>query len=150
MLRNVLLASFSNLLVTPLLEKTNATWVTCQSHLQDLWPSMADLTIGQWLDERVDFQQKAAYLAERTAEIYLRSHLDASAMEQLEAFCSRQSSQLFYREFFHRYASVFGSREAPVSFTCRNASACAVALIRALDGFEGAREVPMAYSYRNA
>ena len=150
MLRTVLLASFSNLLVTPLLENTAATCVTYQSHLQDLWPSMADHTIGQWLDERVDFQQKAAYLAEKTAEIYLRSHLDASAMEQLGAFCRRQSSQLFYREFFHRYASVFGSRDAPVFFTCRNPSACAVALIRTLDGVEDARDVPMTFSYRNA
>ena len=111
---------------------------------------MADQTIGQWMDERVDFQQKAAYLAEKTTEIYLRSHLDATAKEHLDDFCRRQSSQLFYREFFHRYASVFASRDAPMVFTCRNASACAMSLIRALDRVEGSRDAPMAFAYRNA
>ena len=95
--------------------------------------SMADQTIGQWMDERTDFQQKAAYLAEKTAEAFLRSHLDATAKEHLDDFCRRQSCQLFYREFFRRYASVFGPRDAPMVFTCRNASACTISLIREID-----------------
>ena len=95
---------------------------------------MADQTIGQWIDERVDFQQKAAYFAEKTTEVYLRFHLDATAKYHLNDFCHRKSGTLFYREFFHRYASVFGSsRDAPMVFTCRNASACTISLIREID-----------------
>ena len=85
------------------------------------------------MDERVDFQQKAAYFAEKTTEVYLRSHLDATAKDHLNDFRRRQNGQLFYREFFHRYASVFGSRDAPMVFTCRNASACTISLIREID-----------------
>jgi hypothetical protein len=94
---------------------------------------MADQTIGQWIDERADFQQKAAYFAEKTTKVYPSTHLDATAKDYLNDFCRRQNGQEFYREFFERYASVFGSRDAPMGFTCRNASACTISLIRELD-----------------
>ena len=94
---------------------------------------MADQTIGQWIDERADFQEKAAYFAEKTTQVYLSTHLDAAAKDYLNGFCRRQSGQNFYREFFGRYASVFGSRDAPMAFTCRNASACAMSLMRELE-----------------
>ena len=95
---------------------------------------MADQTIGQWIDERADFQQKAAYFAEKTTQIYLSTHLDATAKDYLNDFCRRKNGQEFYSEFFKRYASVFGSpRGSPMVFTCRNSSACTISLIRELD-----------------
>ena len=94
---------------------------------------MAGQTIGQWIDERADFQQKAAYFAERTTQVYLSTHLDATAKDYLNDFCRRQNGQKFYREFFERYASVFGSpMGSPMVFACRNDSACAISLIREL------------------
>ena len=94
---------------------------------------MADQTIGQWIDERADFQQKAAHFAEKTTEVYLSTHLDATAKDYSNDFCRRQNGQEFYREFFERYASVFGSRDAPMVFTCRNAWAFNISLNREFD-----------------
>ena len=85
------------------------------------------------MDERVDFQQKAAYFAVRTTQVYLSTHLDATAKDCLSDFRRRKNGQNFYIEFFDRYAYVFGSRDAPMVFTCRNASACVMSLIRELD-----------------
>jgi hypothetical protein len=92
---------------------------------------MGSQRIGQWIDERTNFQQKAYHFAEEATISYLNANLDETAKEMLQQFGREHSITRFYRKFFEKHAIVFDSG-SPESFNCINASACTVSLIRQL------------------
>ena len=88
-------------------------------------------SIGAWIDQQVDFQEKAAYFAIKTTRAYLDANLDEAAKLILQEFGRHTSIVSFYKEFFAKHAVVYGCSEL-VAFDCINPSACTITLVRKL------------------
>ena len=85
------------------------------------------------MDEEASITEKALGHARKKTKLYLDDNLDEHAKRMLEHWFIQHSASIFYFESFRRYAIVF-ARPANLhcAWSCRNASACAVALMREL------------------
>jgi hypothetical protein len=85
-------------------------------------------TLVNLVNNMADFQTKCIYLAEKVTRQYLDQNLDEGARVQLEWYRHNYSERLFLRVFFDRYSNVFEGNS--ITWTCRNPSAAAIALLR--------------------
>jgi hypothetical protein len=89
--------------------------------------------LGNHFDEIASITEKALWHARQNTKLFLDTNLDETAKVMLEDWFSTHSSSMFYLQFFKRYAVVFDRPDhLHCSWSCRNASACAVALLREL------------------
>ena len=90
-------------------------------------------TLGQELDDESPFVDKACCHAIRNTKLWLDVHLDATAKEMVQTWCQLHCGSQLYSEFFRRYALVFSRPDTLyIEWTCRNANACIIALMREL------------------
>ena len=86
-------------------------------------------TVGELLDQGASYEAKADWHAVKCTRLWLDMNLDAPAKSMLETWNLHHPASQFYREFFRRYAVVFNRGNIFVDWSCRNPSACVVALM---------------------
>ena len=78
------------------------------------------------------YGEKADHLAFKVTLRFLGEHMDDEAKQEYmwhKTHGAAERDDLFLKVFFTKYCNPFGSGE-PVSWTCENVSACAIATMR--------------------
>ena len=87
-------------------------------------------TLGHFVDENATLTQNALWHARSHTRLFLADALDETAKMLLETWFLTHDASVFYLEFFNRYAIVFARpTHLHGAWSCRNPSACAMALM---------------------